>query len=105
MEDEYMKILIVNKFLYRRGGAESYILDLAGELLKQGHEVQFFGMHDQHNEVGNRAGAYTSNVDFHEKRLSAVLYPFKIIYSIEARNKIRAVIEDFNPDRYQSRGY
>lgn len=48
MEDEYMKILIVNKFLYRRGGAESYILDLAGELLKQGHEVQFFGMHDQH---------------------------------------------------------
>lgn len=93
-----MKILIVNKFLYRRGGAESYILDLAGELLKQGHEVQFFGMHDQHNEVGNRAGAYTSNVDFHEKRLSAVLYPFKIIYSIEARNKIRAVIEDFNPD-------
>ena len=61
MEDEYMKILIVNKFLYRRGGAESYILDLAGELLKQGHEVQFFGMHDQHNEVGNRAMRMTTS--------------------------------------------
>jgi len=34
-----MKILHVNKFLYRRGGAEAYMLDLAEFQLRAGHEV------------------------------------------------------------------
>lgn len=93
-----MKILFVNKFLYRRGGAETYLLDLASELLKQGHEIQFFGMYDGQNEVGNKIEAYTANVDFHKKSLSSILYPLKIIYSVDARRKIRQVINDFRPD-------
>ena len=35
-----MKILIVNKFLYPRGGSESYMLYLGQYLEKIGHEVQ-----------------------------------------------------------------
>lgn len=93
-----MKILIVNKFLYPNGGSETYIFRLGEQLVKMGHEVQYFGMEHEGRTVGNRAESYTSDMDFHTGRLSKLLYPFKIIYSLEARRKIRSVLEDFHPD-------
>ena len=39
-----MKILMVNKFLYPRGGAETYMLKLGTSLEKCGHTVEYFGM-------------------------------------------------------------
>ena len=39
-----MRILHVNKFLYRRGGAESYMLDLAQLQAEAGHTVEYFAM-------------------------------------------------------------
>lgn len=93
-----MKILMVNKFLYPRGGSESYMLYLAEHLSRLGHEVEYFGMYDEKNTVGNSAGLYTKNMDFHSKGLSRFLYPFRIIYSTEAKKKIMQVIDDFKPD-------
>ena len=93
-----MKILMVNKFLYPRGGSESYMLYLAEHLKKIGHEVEFFGMYDENNTVGNSIGLYTQNMDFHSKGLARFLYPFKIVFSFEARKKIMQVIDDFKPD-------
>ena len=93
-----MKILMVNKFLYSRGGAENYMLYLAEQLEKLGHEVQYFGMYDEKNSVGNKAGKYTQNMDFHSRGLARFLYPFKIIYSAESKRKLLAVIDDFHPD-------
>lgn len=93
-----MKILMVNKFLYPRGGSESYMLYLAEYLQKIGHEVEFFGMLDENNTVGNSAGMYTQNMDFHSKGFARFFYPFKIIYSFEAEKKIMKVIDSFKPD-------
>ena len=93
-----MKILMVNKFLYSRGGCENYMLFLSEHLKKLGHEVQFFGMYDEKNTVGNSKGLYTQNMDFHSKGFARFLYPFKIIYSFEAKRKIIQVIDDFKPD-------
>lgn len=93
-----MKILMVNKFLYPRGGSESYMLYLSDYLKKIGHEVEFFGMYDEKNTVGNSAGLYTRNMDFHSNGLGRFLYPFKIIYSFEAKRKIMRVVDDFKPD-------
>ena len=93
-----MKILMINKFLYPRGGAETYMLRVGEQLVKMGHEVQYFGMQDDRNIVGNSCNSYTDNVDFHEKRLSAITYPFKIIYSNENRKKLQEVLEHFQPD-------
>ena len=93
-----MKILMVNKFLYPRGGCETYMLYLGECLKKMGHEIQYFGMYDDQNTVGNAAGMYTQNMDFHSTGLSRFLYPFKILYSLEAKRKIQKVIDDFKPD-------
>ncbi len=93
-----MKILMVNKFLYPRGGSESYMLYLGEELEKLGHEVQYFGMYDEKNTVGNSKGLYTKNMDFHSTGIARFLYPLRIIYSFEARKKIMEVIESFKPD-------
>ncbi len=93
-----MKILMVNKFLYPRGGSESYMLYLAEHLKKMGHEVEYFGMYDENNTVGNSKGLYTQNMDFHSKGLARFLYPLKIVYSLESKRKIMQVIDDFKPD-------
>ncbi len=93
-----MKILMVNKFLYPRGGSESYMLSLGEYFEKLGHEVEYFGMYDEKNTVGNSAGQYTQNMDFHTGKLERFIYPFKIIYSFEAKKKIGRVIDTFKPD-------
>ena len=49
--------------------------------------------------VGNRVNAYTSDMDFHGgSKLSKLTYPIKTIYSKEAREKLRLVLDDFKPD-------
>ncbi len=93
-----MRILMVNKFLYPRGGSESYMLSLGEHLQSLGHQVEYFGMFDEKNTVSNSADLYTQNMDFHSNGLSRFLYPFKIIYSLEAKRKIIKVIDEFKPD-------
>lgn len=93
-----MKVLLINKFLHPNGGSETYIFGLGEQLRKMGHEVQYFGMEHQGRIVGNRVESYTSDMDFHGGGLQKLLYPFKIIYSVEARKKLRPVLQDFMPD-------
>ncbi len=94
-----MKILLINKFLYPKGGAETYVLKLGEYLQSVGHEVQYFGMDSDNRTVSNRVGAYTSEIDFHGgSELAKLTYPFKIIYSAQARKKLRLVLNDFKPD-------
>lgn len=93
-----MKVLMVNKFLYPNGGSETYIFKLGEQLRKKGHEVQYFGMEHEGRIVGNSIECYTSDMDFHAGGLDKLLYPFRIIYSGEAKKKIRRVMENFRPD-------
>lgn len=94
-----MKVLMVNKFLYPNGGSETYIFKLGKYLKSQEHEVQYFGMEHEGRCVGNHAEAYTSDMDFHGgNKLAKLTYPIKTIYSIEARKKLRLVLDDFQPD-------
>lgn len=93
-----MKILMVNKFLYPNGGSETYIFKLGEQLEKEGHEPQYFGMEHEGRVVGNHAQVYTSNMDFHGGKLQKLLYPFRIIYSREAKRKMQLVLKDFAPD-------
>ena len=94
-----MKILMVNKFLYPNGGSETYVFKLGTYLQSQGHEVQYFGMEHEGRCVGNHVEAYTRDMDFHNgSMLSKLTYPIKTIYNMEARKKIKKVLDDFNPN-------
>ncbi|WP_455720753.1 glycosyltransferase [Agathobacter sp.] len=94
-----MRILMINKFLYPNGGSETYIFKLGEYLMEMGHEVQYFGMEHKGRCVGNRANAYTSDMDFHGgSKLSKLSYPIKTIYSKEARVQLRKVLDDYKPD-------
>lgn len=94
-----MKILMVNKFLHPNGGSETYVFKVGNCLKEQGHEVQYFGMEHKGRCVGNHVNAYTSDMDFHGgSKWTKLAYPFKTVYSFEARKKIRLVLDDFQPD-------
>ncbi len=93
-----MKVLLVNKFLYPKGGAETYIFKLGEILTSFGHEVEFFGLDNPENIVGNSAGLYVSDMDFSAGMSKNLKAPFRIIYSAQARKKIRGVLESFQPD-------
>lgn len=91
-----MRTLILNKFLHRNGGSETYIFKLGEALEQHGHEVQYFGMEHEGRCVGNRVNAYTSDMDFHGgSKLSKLTYPIKTIYSKEAREKLRLIYRVF----------
>lgn len=91
-----MRILMVNKFLYQNGGSETYMFQLSEHLEKTGHVISFFGMEHPDNLVNPEH--CVKNMDFHTHSLSRLLYPFKILYSIEARTKIKEAITAFKPD-------
>lgn len=93
-----MKVLLVNKFLYPKGGSETYVLKLGQILRDRGHEVQYFGLANEKNTVGNEVGAYVTDMDFSKGTLKNLHAPLRIIYNTQARKKIRAVLEDFQPD-------
>lgn len=90
---------MINKFLYPNGGSETYLFNLGKALTLQGHAVEYFGMEHEGRCVGNRVGAYTADMEFHSgNALSKLTYSVKTIYSMEARRKIRLVLDDFKPD-------
>ncbi len=94
-----MNILMINKFLYPNGGSETYVIKLGETLTRLGHEVQYFGMEHEGRILGNRVNAYTKDMDFHNAGFfDKLTYPVRIIYSSEARRKIRKVLDDFKPD-------
>jgi glycosyltransferase involved in cell wall biosynthesis len=93
-----MKILMVNKFLHPNGGSETYMFRLGEYLQSQGHTVEYFGMAHEERMVGNSAGCYVRQMDFHKNSVKNLAASLKTIYSWEARRKIRIVLEDFKPD-------
>lgn len=91
-----MRILIINKFLHPNGGSEAYIQKLGQLLTDHGHTVQYFGMDHPDRSLGNRVNAYTAPMDFHGS--AKLSYAVRTIYSREAREKLRLVLEDFQPE-------
>jgi glycosyltransferase involved in cell wall biosynthesis len=96
-----MRILHVNKFLYRRGGAEAYMLDLAALQRARGDEVELFGMRFPENEPARYERWFPERVDFDPPPASLegkVRGVGRMIWSTSAARGMRAVLRDFRPD-------
>ena len=96
-----MKILMINKFLYQNGGSESYMIKLGNYLQDCGHQVQYFGMYDQKNLVGNSYGLYAPAVNYHsEKKCSINMLKTAVstIYSKDSCKAVLQLLDKFSPD-------
>lgn len=96
-----MRILHVNKFLYRRGGAEAYMLDLARLQRERGDDVAFFGMQHPDNDPQPYADHFPSRVEFEpppSSMLGKARSAARMFWSTSAAHGIDAVLADFEPD-------
>lgn len=96
-----MRILLINKFHYRKGGAERAYFDTARILAENGHEVAFFAMEHPDNEPTPCAPYFVSQVDYldgEQSLLSKLKVASRIVWNFEASRKLKALIGDFQPD-------
>lgn len=95
-----MRILLVNKYFYRKGGAETYYFALAEGLKALGHEVAFFSMRHPSNEPSRWSKYFVSEKDYVGKvsAFKQVQEAATLIYSFEAKHKFEALLEEFKPD-------
>lgn len=95
-----MRVLLVNKFHYRKGGSETYYFALAEGLRALGHEVFFFAMEDPQNEPCEQSKYFVSAKDYNgptsvRQKVGAAT---SLIYSAEAKRKFETLCEDVRPD-------
>lgn len=95
-----MRILLVNKYFYRKGGAETYFFALAEGLRALGHDVAFFSMQHPNNEPSYWSKYFVSEKDYvgDISAFKKVQEASTLIYSFEARRKFEALLEEFKPD-------
>src|SRR5437763_11163179 len=96
-----VKILHVNKFLYRRGGAEAYLFDLAEMQRRQGHVGRFFAMAHPENERSELESLFPSHVEFAPPPASAlgkIKAVGRMLYSPSARQGMEAALASVQPD-------
>lgn len=92
-----MKIVLANKFYYRRGGDCIYTINLEDCLVKQGHEVAIFAMHHPESLKSRWSEYFPSEITFKPglKMVEAVMRPFG---TREVKSKFNRLLTDFKPD-------
>lgn len=95
-----MRILLVNKYFYHKGGAETYYFALAEGLKALGHEVAFFSMQHPSNEPSRWSKYFVSEKDYVGKisAFQQAKEAVTLIYSLESKRKFEALLEEFQPD-------
>lgn len=94
-----MKILVVNKFLYPRGGDCVYTLNLARVLRDKGHEVRFYAMDYPQNLPDEDCVFFADEVSFGSKtfggRYKAMM---RLLKGSGVRKGYERLLDDFRPD-------
>lgn len=94
-----MRILFCNKYNFRFSGTEVYLFELMELLRSHGNEVALFSMTDARGEPMPYDRHFVSHIDFKSQcGWQRVAQVPRIIYSSEARNKLRGMIREFRPD-------
>ena len=94
-----MRILLANKFYYRRGGDCVYYIELENLLKTAGHEVAFFAMDYPENLDSQWKTYWPSEVAFSPKKPAAFFKAFKRPFGdAETVKKFTALLDSFKPD-------
>ncbi len=93
-----MKILMVDKYYYPKGGSQTYLLELKKKLEREGHEIIMFSMKSDENYSSEYSSYFVENVDYSLGGIQKIKNSFKLIYSKEAYDKLCQLIEKTKPD-------
>ncbi len=90
-----MKILMVNKFHYLKGGSEKYYFELAKILREKGHEIAFFSMQNEKNIKTDCKEYFVDSIDLNSNNKTKAL---EVIYSKQNKKKMQEALDEFKPD-------
>lgn len=95
-----MKILLINKSLYPKGGDAISTITTGNLLSSKGHKVMFWGMTHPLNPEYQYKDCFVSHIDYHnpggvKKQLRMAI---NMLYSFEAKRNIEKLIEIERPD-------
>lgn len=95
-----MKILLVNKFLYPKGGDAISTLATGKILAAHEHNVAFWGMMHPDNPEYRFQDCFVSQVNYDDAGgfSAKAINAMNILYSLEAKKKIAVLLKEFLPD-------
>ena len=93
-----MKILLVNKFHYLKGGSEKYYFTIADTLKAMGHDVVYFAMHDEKNIPCKQDKYFVSSVGVNSNFKGKIKMALNMNYSKESYKKMNDLLDNEKPD-------
>lgn len=95
-----MKVLLINKFLFDKGGDARSMLDIGRFLAAKGHDVCYWGMEHPMNPKYLHEDLFVSYIDLNDPGgiKDKIYITANILYSFEAKKKINRFIHRTNPD-------
>ncbi|MGN1337399.1 MAG: glycosyltransferase [Candidatus Coprovivens sp.] len=90
-----MKILLVNKFHWPKGGSEKYYFELGELLKKHGHEVAYFSMEDEKNIKTGDKEYFVPKFDLNN---SSKLKALNVILNKKNGKIMEQALDEFKPD-------
>ena len=94
-----MRILEVNKYYYKRRGAEIYMMAVMDALQELGHETAIFSMAHPHNLETSWEKYFVDYLDTEHLHWGQIpKYVARAFWSRQAYIRVRAMIDEFHPD-------
>lgn len=95
-----MKVLLVNKFFYKKGGAETVYFQEREMLRQEGFDIVEFSMTHESNEPSDYADYFVSNVDYYQGAgvIAKLKTAKRFIHNSEACDKFAQLLEKERPD-------
>ena len=89
-----MQVLLANKFLFEKGGAEKSLFETARLLEAHGHQTRYFAMQHARNRPCADARHFVSEVDYEDSSLRMRLKAgARMLYSLEAARKLAGLLD------------
>lgn len=93
-----MKIIVVNKFYYNRGGDCIATFALEKALRDAGHQVAVFSMNHPLNIKSEWSGYFVDEVSFSSPGIGKIRALLRLFYPLDVKEKFIKLIDDFSPD-------
>ncbi|MGF1906868.1 glycosyltransferase family 4 protein [Aliivibrio salmonicida] len=95
-----MKVLLVNKFFFMKGGAETVYFQERDMLLSEGIDIIEFSMNHEKNLESNYSDFFVNNVDYYQEQTlkNKITTAVNFIHNSEACIKFKQLLEQEKPD-------